>query len=274
VTCPRCGHPALEGARFCDNCGLALAGAAYTDERVAVDVMPARIAVAAGGDARAQVAVRNVGTVVEHVELAIGGTAAPWVAVEPATLRILPGSQAAAELHLRPPRTATTPAGSHALIVEARSIDRSATADTAHAIVEVAPFDLVAMRVVPRTATRWTGSERRLELTNSGNSPALVDVNAVDDDDVMRFPRLPQQAAVPPGGGETLHFRARAKRLRPLGRKPAPRNFTVTARTREGQDVTAAGVLRQRAVITVLTVLLALILLLLLILIVYVGVKR
>ena len=274
MTCPRCGHPAVQGARFCDNCGLELAGAAYAEERVVVDVTPARVVVAAGAEAAAEVAVRNVGAVVEHVQLAVGGTAAPWVVVEPATLRILPGSRAAAELRLRPPRTASTPAGTHALIVEARSIDRSAMADTAHAIVEVAPFDLVAMRVVPRTATRWTGSERRLELTNSGNSPALVDVNAVDDDDAMRFPRLPQQAAVPPGGTETLHFRARAKRLRPLGRQPVPRNFTVTARTREGQDVTAAGVLRQRAVITVVTVLLALILLLLLILIVYLGVER
>jgi hypothetical protein len=262
------------GARFCDNCGLALAGAAYTDERVVVEVMPARVAVAAGSDGRAEVAVRNVGTVVEHVQLAVGGTAAPWVVVEPATLRILPGSSGAAELHLRPPRTASTPAGAHALIVEARSIDRSATADVAHAVVDVAPFDLVAMRVIPRTATRWTGSERRLELTNSGNSPALVDVDAVDDDDAMRFPRLPQQAAVPPGGTETLRFRARAKRLRPLGRQPVPRNFTVTARTREGLDVTAAGVLRQRAVITFLTVLLGLILLLALILIVYLGVNR
>jgi hypothetical protein len=273
MTCPRCGHHAGAGDRFCDNCGLELGSAADVEDRVVIEVVPERVAVAAGSEATAEVAVRNVGTVVEHVQLAVGGTAAAWVTADPTSLRIMPGTSAAAVLHLRPPRAATTPAGAHALIVEARSTDRAASADTAHAIVDVTPFDLVAMRVVPRTATRWRGSERRLELTNSGNSPALVDVNAVDDDDLMRFPRLPQQAAVPAGGSEILRFRARAKRTRLFGGKPVPRDFTVTARTREGLDVTAAGVLRQRAVITVVTVLLALILLLVLVLIV-VGVQQ
>jgi hypothetical protein len=179
----------------------------------------------------------------------------------------MPGQSASATIRLRPPRASTTPAGAHPLIVEARPVDRPGIAARADAIVDVAPFDLIAARVVPHQAKRWKRSEHRLELTNSGNAPVLVDVAATDADDLLWFRPLPQQASVPPGSRVALRFSASARSWRLLGRQPAAREFTVSATSREGTTVTAPGVLRQRALITFVTALLALIALLLIVLI-------
>lgn len=261
MTCPQCGLEADPGARFCNRCGTALAGGPAASERLVVRVDPERTPVAAGAAATAQVVVRNLGTLVEHADLALTGMAAPWCAVEPPNLRILPGEQAQAVLTMSPPRTATSAAGRHSLIVEAHGANDSGVTAHADTIVDVAPFDLVAARIVPLHATRWRGSARRLELTNSGNAPVQATLTVRDADDEMQFTGLPPAIPLPPGQPVQMHFAARAKRLRLLG-GTANRDFTVTVATPGGSDVVVAAVLRQRAVITILTVLAAIVVLL------------
>jgi hypothetical protein len=135
----------------------------------------------------------------------------------------------------------------------------------ADAIVDVAPFDVVAARVVPRTATRWHLSKRRIELTNSGNAPVPVTLSARDDDDELLFVGLPPSGTLQPGALVVLPFQARARHWRIAG-KPVDRSFSVTVATLAGTNVAAGAIFRQRALITLATVLLALVVVLLLIL--------
>jgi hypothetical protein len=267
MTCPSCGREVAAGAKFCGYCGAAVTGAASAAERFAAEIVPPRILVAAGSEAGAEVVVRNTGTVVEHVALTVGGDAAAWSGIDPPALRIMPGESATAALLLRPPRSSAAVAGSHALIVQAAPVDNPGVAGQANAIVDVAPFDLVAARVVPQQATRWRGSTRRLELSNGGNAPVAVRVTATDPDDAMTFTGLPPEATVAPGQPVALVFRAAARRWRPLGRKPVPRDFSVAATSADGAVVAADGVLLQRAVFNLFTGLLAIVALLLVIVI-------
>jgi hypothetical protein len=121
----------------------------------------------------------------------------------------------------------------------------------ASALVDVTPFELVGARIVPQRATRWRRSERRLELTNQGNATADLELIGTDPDDELRFVRLPGRLAVAAGGAAVVRFGVRARHSNLVGRA-VPLEFTVTARSGPGQEVTAAAVLRQRALILLL----------------------
>jgi hypothetical protein len=253
VTCPRCGRQPAAGARFCGYCGAELAVQEAGTERIAAQIAPVRVPVAAGSEAGAEVQIRNLGSVVEHVSLSVVGDAAAWSTIDPPSLRIMPGASATAAVVLRPPRTSATVAGSHALIVQAAPVDNPGVAGQANAIVDVAPFTMIAARVVPRQATRWRGSLRTLELENDGNAPVGLRLVARDDDDAMRFEGLPPEATVAWGAPVRLRFRAATKRWRWFGRKPLPREFSVTGEGADGTQVVAPGVLLQRGVFNLFT---------------------
>ena len=248
MICQVCGRETGSGARFCVHCGASLA-AVRSENRLTAEVVPPRISVAPGGTAGAEVVVRNVGTIVEHVDLALDGAAAAWSAVEPRALRIMPGGSATGRLSVHPPRGSSTPAGAHALIVSAQRADTHEVAGHADAVVDVAPFDLVAARIVPQHVTRWRRSRHRLELTNTGNATTQVVLSATDPDDLLAFARLPPQAELPPGPPVALPLYVRAG-WRLIGGKPVDRTFTVTATSANGGSVTAEAVMRQRALIS------------------------
>lgn len=262
MTCPRCGREAVAGAHFCVACGSPLADVA-ADERLSAEVQPPGIAVTAGGVVAAEVLVRNGGTIVEHVDLTLAGDAAEWSAVEPATLRIMPEASATASLRVQPPRSSATGSGMHALIVVAQRHDAPAVAAQANVVVEVAPFDLVAARIVPQHVTRWRHSEHRLELSNQGNAPAEVGLEATDADEALSFARLTGTVTVPVGARIQLPFGVHTRHWLLVGR-PAERNFSVTATSATGTAVTATGVLRQRSIVNLANVLAAIVIVLLL----------
>lgn len=247
MTCHVCGRENAAGTRFCVHCGAPLT-AVRSEDRLTVEVVPRRTAVTAGGTAGAEVVVRNVGTIVEHVNLVLDGAVAVWSTVDPPALRIMPGGSATGRLSLSPPRNSSTPAGAHALIVSARRADTQEVAGHADALVDVAPFDLVAARIVPQHVTRWHRSQHRVELTNSGNAVADLALSATDPDDLLSFFRLPPAAQVPPGQPMALPLHVRA-RWRLVGGRPVDRPFTVVASSANGTSVTAGAVMRQRAVI-------------------------
>lgn len=253
ITCPTCSLQSPDGTRFCHRCGTDLGGS-VADERLVVQMAPARVAVAAGGTATASAVVRNLGTLVAHAELSLSGSAAAWSTIAPTSLRILPGEQAEATVSLSPPRTGAATAGAHPLILEARGAVGAAVIGHADAIVDVAPFDLVAARVVPRQATRWHSSKRRLELTNAGNAAVAVSVRAFDDDDALVFTGLPPSGSLPPGPPIVVAFQAQARAWRIIG-KPLDRAFSVSVTTTAGTTVAATAIFRQRALITLATVL-------------------
>jgi len=85
-------------------------------------------------------------------------------------------------------------------MVHARPADRPAAGARADAIVDVAPYALVTARVVPHQAKRWRGSDRRVEVGSTGNSPVALNVSARDDDEALLFRGLPQQVTVSAGG--------------------------------------------------------------------------
>ena len=249
MTCSSCGSETAPGARFCGRCGATLA-AVRGEDRLTVEVAPPRMAVAAGGSTAAEVVVRNVANIVEHVNLVLDGAAAAWSAVDPPTLRIMPGDSATGQLTLRPPRSSSAPAGAHALIVLARRTDTGEVAGHADAVVDLAPFDLVAGRIVPQHVTCWHSSQHRVELTNTGNAPITLRLSATDPDDLLSFARLPPEIEVSPGEPAALPLQVRAD-WRLIGGKPVDRGFTVTASSGNAGDVTAGAVMRQRALINV-----------------------
>jgi len=228
---------------------------------VTAAIEPERLGVAAGGSGAATVGVRNLGDLVEHVELSVEGQAAAWATVDPSVVRVMPGEDASATLQVSPPRSGAAPAGAYPLAVVVRRAGSLAVESQATAVVDVEAFELLEARIVPQRATRWRRSERRLELANQGNSTADLELVGTAPDDELRFARLPPRLPVAAGEGAVVRFVVRARHIHLVGRA-VPRDFTVTARSAGGQEVTAAAVLRQRALL-LLVLLVALVLLLL-----------
>ena len=86
---------------------------------------PSKVAVAPGGQAEAELRVRNTGGVVDEFTVEVLGEAAPWATAAPESVSLFPGGEATVHLLFRPQVVAGGPAGSVPFGVRVRSQELS-----------------------------------------------------------------------------------------------------------------------------------------------------
>jgi Double zinc ribbon len=251
MRCPRCGAANPPQARFCAQCGAtltAIADGADGAVTVTAGLVPSHLSVPAGGEGACVVKIRNLGAVVDRVDVVVEGPAATWAKVEPPAVRLLPDAEGSVNLRVRPPRSPDSPAGPLELVVRARSNEHVGTEATVKGVVEVGAYSELEARLVPEHGRGWRRSRHRLILQNGGNTAVPTTISARDPDDLLRFSVEASAVDAAPGAETTVGLEARGRRWHWWG-KPRVLPFTVVVAATGASKLSAPGSLNQRALV-------------------------
>jgi hypothetical protein len=249
IRCPTCGTLSNQGVNFCPNCDTFLP---WTDvvarprptAAIELSVAATRAAMNAGEEATVDLTIRNTGRNVDRVDFDIEGIHGGWSVVEPGTVNLLPDESAVARLMVRPPRDASVPAGTHLLVIHARStIDPSVDAEQ-RVTVEVAPFDDLRVRMTPPTSRGTTEAVYRVVVENAGNHPVSVTLDGRDRDGAGDLSVTVDPSVVHLQGGAGSAATATVRPARPITDGAArPRPFQLVAQADGHAETVLDGVM-------------------------------
>jgi hypothetical protein len=243
-------------------------GASVTLVTPAVSVEP-------GQSVSIDIKVRNTGSVVDEFTLDVLGDAGAWAAVEPPTLSLFPGAEGAAKAVFRPPRAATTPAGSLPFGLRVRSREDPAGSAVEEGTVEVGGFLEPYAELVPRTSRGSSAGSHDLAVDNRGNQRLSAEIEATDADRNLRFDVKPPAVVVDPGMAAFAKIRVSpAKRF--WRGQPKTRPFQLFVRPEGGQPITLEGTLLQESILPpwFLKAMLALLALLIILIVLWLGLLK
>ena len=189
--------------------------------------LPASLPIEPGEEATMDLAVRNLGTVVDEFRFEILGDVARWAEVSPRTLNLLPGAEGRATVHLRPPRLPSTPAGAVPFGVRVISEDDPAGTLTRQTVVQVSCYPALSVTAVPQTSHGRRSGQHTVTVKNEGNCSVRVQTTCSDPDEHLSFSATPSPVDVGPAATETVVVTVRA-RQRLLRGKPRPKPFELT----------------------------------------------
>lgn len=213
IVCKGCGHQNEDDARFCRQCGSFLEWTGHKraeqqSSALTLELTPTDISIEPGAEASCEVRVRNSGTLADEFVIEVTGQAAEWTAVEPATLRLLPGTEEVAKLTLRPPRSPMVRAGKTAFAVRVRSSmsdDQPASEKTGTATVGA--FTALETTIAPQTVEALDTAEFTLMVRNEGNARAEVRLHGFDADGRLSLEVEPEAHGIEPGGSAASRVR-------------------------------------------------------------------
>ncbi len=174
---------------------------------------PAVVPVRPGGEAEAELSVRNTGGVVDRFSVEILGAAAAWAECDPPTLSLFPAQAETVRVRFRLPAGSATPPGQ--LPFGVRIV---AAEDVAHPTVEEGSLDVAAVPVLSADISPRTGRARgrragryQLAVDNRGNAAAVVDLAGWDTQDLVDVTVTPSRLEVAAGAAAFVTVRARAR---------------------------------------------------------------
>lgn len=212
---------------------------------------PRRLSIDPGGEARAQVTVRNPGDLVEQYRFHVLGDAARWSQVVPRDVSVLPGEAAEMTVTLvfRPPAAPAAPAGEVPFGVRCVSMDQQDNCAVVEGDLTVsAVMDLSAALVPVGSKGRTTG-RFRLQLANTGTMPIRAEIRVADAAELLRFAFAPAELTIEAGQTAAVFLQVRARTVMVFG-KPVDHPFTVgyvVQGTERAGELPA--VYRQRAIV-------------------------
>jgi hypothetical protein len=185
-----------------------------------VTLEPAELTVEPGAQVRAELTVRNPGSVVEEYRLEVlgelpGQGPPEWAQLYPAELKVYPKETGTATVVFAPPKTsaaAVAASGRFPFGVRAVSTlagDRSAVAEGDLEVGRV--FGLQAT-ITPMTSSgRWRGYHL-IGYTNWGNAPVHLRLRASDPDQKLGFLLQPSELDVPLGASAQARLKVRTRK--------------------------------------------------------------
>jgi len=211
---------------------------------------PAQVSVAPGGEAHAEISVKNNGQVVDAFTLQVLGDAVGWAACDPQSLSLFPGQTGTAQVMFRPPLGPHVPYGPVPFAVRVASTEDPPGSVVEEGLLEVGGLSQVTTDLSPRTgrARGMRASRHRVAVDNYGNAPALVSLVGSDDADTAQVTVQPPELTVAPGAAALADVRVRARRR--FWRGPSvTHRFHVTAVPPAGEPIRSDGSLLQEAVL-------------------------
>jgi hypothetical protein len=201
-----------------------------------VELSVASVVVEVGGEASLDLTVRNTGSVIDELSFSVLGAAGAWTVIEPGLLSLLPGSEGTAQVHFRPPRSASIPAGRTPFGIMVASREDPEGSIVEEGTVEVTRLVEVAAELNPRTSRGRREGTHDLTVSNRGNAPITVEVAATDPGDLLYLTVTPPQLVIEAGGSGTARIVAQARWELEQG-SPQTIPFKVTV-TPEGDAAT------------------------------------
>lgn len=188
------------------------------------------VTVSPGSQERINLAVRNRGGAPLSVELTAQGPPAQWVALNPASIALLPNQSAPAGVTLSP--AADAPLGSYPLTVRAQSRNDPSIAVRLDLVLEIGQPAGLAVELVPTQAEGQTKAEYTVQVAYSGPTPLRASLSADDDEGACDYTFDPVTVLLVPGSAATSHLTVRARQRVTNGARTY--SFRVFATAAEG----------------------------------------
>jgi hypothetical protein len=188
----------------------------------------AAVVVTPGDTATTSLTVRNDSEIVEAYTFEVIGPCAPWTAVEPERLSLYPGTSGVVTVRLSPPRSPEVRAGEVPLAVRVLPVERPELVTVPETTVTIEAFGQLAAMLVPQRRRTWWRARFRVRLTNQGNIPIEVALDAADAGAELKYRGVPSSTALRPGEDAEVRLRVRGPKLIWFG-KSVTTPFRVTA---------------------------------------------
>jgi hypothetical protein len=210
---------------------------------------PILIEVAPGGEAIGRLLLRNGSDIVEEYDLTVLGEAAAWTVLDPPTVRLYPGAEAAVAVAFRPPRSAHIPAVGITYAVHAVPSERPQDEATAEGVVQVLPFAETTAEINPRTSRGVLGAGHEVAVDNRGNAPISATLAGTDPDGQLRIRIRPSDMTVPPGEAAFAGVQVRTRRVLWRG-QPRNRPFRLVVSPDGERDIVLDAATLQTPVVS------------------------
>lgn len=198
------------------------------------ELAPQRLAVEPGATADVVVDVVNTGDVIDGISAHVIGLADEFVRTSPELLPLFPTTAGQLTVSLAIPPA--HPAGRHQLTVEVFSHGAHLPPQYLDVDIDVAPHPSLQLLAKPRLVQTRRNGRFVLEISNDGNVPLNVKLEAADTDRSMTARFTPATARVEPGAVLPVLLQVRGPRM--ITGAPTERPLKVVA-TAERADLTA-----------------------------------
>lgn len=160
---------------------------------------PASATVDPGGSTTVRLRMRNTGDVVDEYRFEPFGDIAPWTTVEPATLRLYPGTTGTVELTFAPPRTPDATAGPNPYAVRITPTEHPDAVTVPEGNLTITPFSEIRAELVPPTVKGRFRGRPRLAIDNIGNTALTASISGSDNGDELSYDIHPSNVQIEPG---------------------------------------------------------------------------
>lgn len=214
----------------------------------AASLSNATLSVDPGGEATAELTVRNVGTVVDQFTFEMHGDAREWIRVEPSSVSLLPGGEGTVTLHASPPRTPGVTAGTVPFGVRVVSSEDPEGSVVEEGTLEIGAFTDLSAELLPRTSRARRRARHEIAFDNRGNQRVNATLVGVDPDELLDF-RFDPPAFVGEPGTATFGKMTVAPRRRFWRGNPQTHPFQVLIQPDVEEPLLLDGTLLQEAVL-------------------------
>jgi len=224
---------------------------------------PASTTVDPGSSTTVRLRLRNTGDVVDEYRFEPVDDVAPYVSVEPPSLRLFPGTTGIVELTFAPPRTPDATAGPHPYGVRILPTEHPETTTVAEGNVTFTTFMEVRAELVPQTVKGRFRGRPRLAVDNLGNTVLTASIGGGDKaSDDLSYEIVPANVQIQPGRAAFVDATLKPRQITWVGQKQE-RPYELSVRRSGFEPLAVNGTYVQRSLLplwmmTTLSLLLAL----------------
>ncbi|MCM2425422.1 COG1470 family protein [Streptomyces sp. RKAG337] len=224
---------------------------------------PASTTVDPGGSTTVRLRLRNTGDVVDEYRFEAVGDIAPYVSVEPPSIRLFPGTTGIVELTFAPPRTPDATAGPHPYGVRVLPTEHPGASTVAEGNITFTTFMEVRAELVPQTVKGRFRGRPKLAVDNLGNTVLTASIGGGDkSSDDLSYEIVPSNVQIEPGRAAFVNATLKPRQITWVGQKQQ-RPYELSVRRSGFEPLVVNGTYVQRTLLpmwmmTTLSLLLAL----------------
>jgi hypothetical protein len=209
---------------------------------------PPSATVDAGSSTIVRLRLRNTGDVVDEYRFMPVGNLAPYITVEPPTLRLYPGTVDTVELTVAPPRTPDALAGPNPYGVQVVPTEHPEATSVPEGNITITPFTEVRAELVPHTVKGRFRGRPKLAVDNLGNTKLTASIVGTDNGDQITYEIHPANVQIEPGRAAFVKATLRPSRITWFGRKEN-RPFRLAVQRSGANPLEVDGTYVQRGVL-------------------------